>query len=70
MIELKNSANRKEIPKNENPEKIVDIVENILDFNDQQKSKGCSHMLASRSLVLCRIARIAKVYDHSSLNIY
>ena len=28
------------VPENENPNKIVDIVENILNFNKQQKGKG------------------------------
>ena len=39
LIDLRNDINRKEIPENENPEKVVDIVETILDFNKQQKGK-------------------------------
>ena len=44
--ELKNAVNKKEIPENENPNKIIDIVEKILEFklkdffnniNNQQK---------------------------------
>ena len=34
LIKLKNSINRKEIPENENPEKIY-IVQKILNFNNQ-----------------------------------
>ena len=39
LIELKN-INTKKIPKNENPNKIVDIVEKILNFNKQQKGNA------------------------------
>ena len=35
-MNLKNSINDKEIPQNENPKKIVNIVEKILNFNKQQ----------------------------------
>ena len=30
----------KEIPESENPKKVVDIVEKILNFDKQQKGKG------------------------------
>ena len=40
MIDLRNSIIRKEILENENLNKIVDIVEKVLDFNKKQKSKG------------------------------
>ena len=33
LIELRNSINSKEIPENENPKKVVNIVEKIPDFN-------------------------------------
>ena len=36
MIELKKDSNRKRNPKNENPEKIINIAEKILNFNNQQ----------------------------------
>ena len=39
LIDLRNSCNIKEIPPNENRKKVVNIVENILDFNKQQKGK-------------------------------
>ena len=39
-IDLRNVIIKKEIPGNENPNKIVDIVEKILYFNKQQKVKG------------------------------
>ena len=33
LIDLRSDINRKEIPENENPNKVTDIVEKILDFN-------------------------------------
>ena len=35
LIDLQNVITKKEIPENENPDKIADIVEKILDFNKQ-----------------------------------
>ena len=40
MTDLRNSINSREIPKNENPNKLVSIVEKLLHFNKQQKGKG------------------------------
>ena len=40
LIYLRNAIIKKEIPENENPNKIADIVEKILDFNKQQKYRG------------------------------
>ena len=37
---INESINNEEITENENPEKVVNIVEKILDFNKQQKGKG------------------------------
>ena len=39
MIDLRNAIIIGAIPENGNPNKIVDIVEKILDFNKQQKGK-------------------------------
>ena len=39
MNELRNTAIKKEIPKNENSDKIIIIIEKIVDFNRQQKGK-------------------------------
>ena len=58
--------NRKIIPENENPEKIVSFVEKNLNFNNQQKGKGRSHMLASSR---SNLARVAKVSDYSNIQI-
>ena len=40
MIDLRNSFNSKEISGNENLEKVVNIVEKILDFNKEHKGRG------------------------------
>ena len=40
FIDIRNDINRKEIPENENPKKVVGIVQKFLDFNKQQKGKG------------------------------
>ena len=47
LIDLRNSTNSKEIPEHENPKKVADIVEKILDFNKQQKGKGLPSDLAT-----------------------
>ena len=62
MIELKNSINRKEIPENKNPEKIVNIVEKIFNINNQQEGKGRFRMLASPPSGLAGIDCVAKVF--------
>ena len=46
LVELKNTIDWKEVPKNQSPEKVVDIVEEILNFNKQQKGKGIPWDLA------------------------
>ena len=40
MADLKSAIIEKEITENENPNKIVDIVKKILNFNKKQKVKG------------------------------
>ena len=39
FIDLRNDVKKGEIPENENPNKIISIVEKILGFNNQQKRK-------------------------------
>ena len=43
------------------------FVEKILHFNNQQKGKGRSLMLALNPSDLARVAHVTKVYDHVSL---
>ena len=38
--ELKNAVSKKEIPENENQNKIIDIAKKILEFNNQKKGTG------------------------------
>ena len=40
LIDLRNVIIRKEIPENENPDKIFDIVEKYLYLNKHKKRKG------------------------------
>ena len=56
LIGLRNAINRKEIPENENPNKIVDIVEKILNFNKQQKGKGLKILTPKQMLLRLPIA--------------
>ena len=59
LIDLRNDINSKEIPENENPKKVANIAEKILDFNKQQKFKGLPSDLA----------RVAKISDRKHINI-
>ena len=33
LFDLRNAVNRKKIPQNENPVKVIDIIEEIIKFN-------------------------------------
>ena len=57
LIKLKKDINIKNVPENENSNKIVDIIKKIENLNKQQKGKGL------------HIALAAKVSDHSNLKI-
>ena len=56
MINLRNFVKSKEIPENENPKKIVNIVENIFDFNKQQKGKEIKILTSKQMLQRLPIA--------------
>ena len=56
LIDLRSDINRKEIPENENLEKVVDIVEKILYFNKQQKGKGIKILTPKQMLQRLPIA--------------
>ena len=43
LIELRNSINSNEIPENENPRKVVDIVEKTIYFNKNQRLTGLKY---------------------------
>ena len=54
--ELRNSTIKKEIPENENPNKIIVIVEKILEFNNQQKGTGLKILTPKKLLQRLAIA--------------
>ena len=62
MIELKKDNNIKNILKNENANKIVDVFGKNVNFNKQQSGKGPPSNLGCMALV-------AKVSDNSNLKI-
>ena len=60
LIVLRNDINRKETPGHENPKKVVETVEEILDFNRQQQDKGIKiltpkQMLQRLPIVLAQV---------------
>ena len=62
-IDLRNNINRKEVPGNENPKKVADIVEKILEFNNQQKGKESKiltpeQMLQRLPIVLAQVKAV------------
>ena len=56
MIELRNFINSKEFLENENPKKVVNIVEKIIDFNKKQKGKGLKILTPKQMLQRLLIA--------------
>ena len=56
FIDLRNAIIIKEIPENENPNKIVDIVEKILDFGKQQKGKEIKVLTPKQLIQILPIA--------------
>ena len=57
MIDLRNTVFRKESPENENPNKIVNIAENIIDFNKLEKGKGIKILTPKQMLPRLPIGR-------------
>ena len=52
MIKFRNAIIRKEISENKNPNKLVNIVEKILNFHKKQKSKELPSDLATQLKIL------------------
>ena len=52
MIDSGNAIVRKKIPENKNPNKTVNIVRKILNFNKQQKGKGLPSDVATQLKIL------------------
>ena len=69
MINLINNINRKENPGNEYPKEVVDIVENILDFNEKQKSKGIKILTLKQTPLRLTIALAQVKASHTSENL-
>ena len=51
LIDLRNAVSRKEIPKNENLDKVINIVEEMLNFNKQQKRKELKILTPKRPIL-------------------
>ena len=51
LIDLRNAVSRKENPENEDPDKVIDIVEEMLNFNKQQKRKELKILTPNRSIL-------------------
>ena len=43
MVDLRNSINSEEIPENENLNKIIDIVEKVLDLINKKKAEDSKY---------------------------
>ena len=43
LVDLRNSINSEEIPENENPNKIIDIVEKVLDLINNKKAEDSKY---------------------------
>ena len=56
MIDLRNSIIRKKIPEDEKPNKIVNIVDKIMEFNKQQEGKELKTLTSKRMLRRLSIA--------------
>ena len=54
LIDLRNDPKRKEIPKNENPKKVFDIVKKIINFNTN--SEGINILTSTQMLQKLSIA--------------
>ena len=69
MIDLRNDINRKDIPENENLKKVVDIVEEIIDCNKQQKGKGIKILTPKQMLRRLPVALAQVKASNASENV-
>ena len=70
MTELRNSINCKGIPENENPKKVVNIVEKIIDCNKKQKGKVIKILTPKQMLQRSPIALAQVKPVNSSENVF
>ena len=69
MIDLRNAIIKIEVPENENPDKIVDIAQNILDINKQQKGKGIKVLTPKQRLQRLPVALVQVKASNRSENL-
>ena len=70
MTELRNSINSKGIPENENPKKVVNIVEKIIVCNKKQKGKVIKILSPKQMLQRLPIALAQVKPVNSSENVF
>ena len=70
MTELRNSINSKGIPENENPKKVVNIVEKIINCNKKQKGKVIKILSPKQMLQRLPIALAQVKPVNSSENVF
>ena len=63
MVNLRNAITKKEIPKNKNLNKIVDIVENTLDFRSLFKILTPKQMLQRLPIALAQV-ETGSTFEH------
>ena len=56
MISSRNVVNRKEIPKNEKPDKVINTVDEILNFDKQQEGSELKKLTPEQMLQRLPIA--------------
>ena len=69
MIGLRNAVNKQIIYVNENPDKLIDIVEKILDYYNQQKSKKLKILTPKQMLQSVPIALAQVKASNTSENL-
>ena len=69
LIDLRNDIKRKKITENENPKKVVDIVEKIIDFSKQQKGKRIKKLTPKQVLQRLPIALAQAKAGNTSNNL-
>ena len=69
FIDLRNDVKKGEIPENENPNKIISIVEKILGFNNQQKRKWLKIITPIQMLWRLPIEVLQVQADNTSKNL-
>ena len=69
MIDLRNAANEEEIPEIENPDEMINTLENILDFDKRQKGKILKILTSKQMILISPIALEQLQGDNTSENL-